>query len=105
LASLAKNEAHQLSAIEILNPGTRGRESMKLIEGFDSNYRYILVAARRARQLQSGAPPVVQTNSRKPCRIAQDEIRAGKVKWEIPETRSAAEQAAEVLDKAFGQDA
>jgi DNA-directed RNA polymerase subunit K/omega len=45
---------------------------------------------------------VVQTNSRKPCRIAQDEIRAGKVKWEIPETRSPAEQAAEVLDKAFG---
>jgi DNA-directed RNA polymerase subunit omega len=82
-----------------------GRESMKLIEGFDSNYRYILVAARRARQLQSGAPPVVQTNSRKPCRIAQDEIRAGKVKWEIPETRSAAEQAAEVLDQAFGHDA
>jgi DNA-directed RNA polymerase subunit omega len=77
---------------------------MKLIEGFDSNYRYILVAARRARQLQSGAPPVVDTNSRKPCRIAQDEIRAGKVKWEIPETRSAAEQAAEVLDKALGQD-
>jgi DNA-directed RNA polymerase subunit omega len=85
-----------------LHPGNTGRESMKLIEGFDSNYRYILVAARRARQLQSGAPPVVQTNSRKPCRIAQDEIRAGKVKWEIPETRSAAEQAAEVLDKAFG---
>jgi DNA-directed RNA polymerase subunit omega len=82
-----------------------GRESMKLIEGFDSNYRYILVAARRARQLQSGAPPVVQTNSRKPCRIAQDEIRAGKVKWEIPETRSPAEQAAEVLDQAFGHDA
>jgi len=75
---------------------------MKLIEGFDSNYRYILVAARRARQLQSGAPPVVDTNSRKPCRIAQDEIRAGKVKWEIPETRSAAEQASESLDKALG---
>jgi DNA-directed RNA polymerase subunit omega len=78
---------------------------MKLIEGLDSNYRYILVAARRARQLQSGAPPVVQTNSRKPCRIAQDEIRAGKVKWEIPETRSAAEQASDVLDQAFGHDA
>ncbi|MGB8115391.1 MAG: DNA-directed RNA polymerase subunit omega, partial [Candidatus Sulfotelmatobacter sp.] len=82
-----------------------GRESMKLIEGFDSNYRYILVAARRARQLQSGAPPVVPTNSRKPCRIAQDEIRAGKVKWEIPETRTAAEEAAESLDQAFGHDA
>ena len=77
---------------------------MKLIEGFDSNYRYILVAARRARQLQSGAPPVVDTNSRKPCRIAQDEIRAGKVTWEIPETRTAAEQAEDALDRALGQD-
>jgi len=77
---------------------------MKLIEGFDSNYRYILVAARRARQLQSGAPPVVETSSRKPCRIAQDEIRAGKVKWEIPDNRTAAEQVGETLDKALGQD-
>ncbi len=80
-------------------------ESMKLIEGFDSNYRYILVAARRARQLQGGAPPVIETGSRKPCRIAQDEIRAGKVKWVIPETKSAVEVATETLDKAFGQDA
>jgi DNA-directed RNA polymerase subunit omega len=100
-----KSEEQQLSEIKILRPGIKGRESMKLIAGFDSNYRYILVAARRARQLQSGAPPVVQTNSRKPCRIAQDEIRAGKVKWEIPELRSAAEQAADTLDQAFGHDA
>jgi DNA-directed RNA polymerase subunit omega len=75
---------------------------MKLMEGFDSNYRYILVAARRARQLQGGAPPVIETGSRKPCRIAQDEIRAGKVKWVIPETKSPVEAAAQVLDKAFG---
>jgi len=78
---------------------------MKLMEGFDSNYRYILVAARRARQLQSGAPPVIETSSRKPCRIAQDEIRAGKVKWLIPEVeKSAAEQATEALDKALRQE-
>lgn len=74
---------------------------MKLIDGFDSNYRYILVAARRARQLQGGAPPVIETLSRKPCRIAQDEIKAGKVKWVIPELpRAAAEVIAEALDKA-----
>jgi DNA-directed RNA polymerase subunit omega len=79
---------------------------MKLMEGFDSNYRYILVAARRARQLQGGAPPVVETSSRKPCRIAQDEIRAGKVKWVIPETpKSAAEVASEVLDPTDRTDA
>jgi len=73
---------------------------MKLIEGFDSNYRYILVAARRARQLQGGAPPVIDTHSRKPCRIAQDEIKAGKVKWVIPESStSPSEIAPEILDK------
>jgi len=59
---------------------------MKLIDGFDSNYRYILVAARRARQLQGGAPPVIDTQSRKPCRIAQDEIKAGKVEFRADKT-------------------
>jgi DNA-directed RNA polymerase subunit omega len=78
---------------------------MKLMDGFDSNYRYILVAARRARQLQGGAPPVIETSSRKPCRIAQDEIKAGKVKWVIPEMpKSPAEIANETLDKALGQE-
>jgi DNA-directed RNA polymerase subunit omega len=74
---------------------------MKLIEGFDSNYRYILVAARRARQLQGGAPPVIETSSRKPCRIAQDEIRAGKVKWVIPDASASAEAASEAIDQAL----
>jgi DNA-directed RNA polymerase subunit omega len=74
---------------------------MKLMEGFDSNYRYILVAARRARQIQSGARPIVSTNSRKPCRIAQDEIKAGKVKWFIPEIpKSPVAVAAEFFEKA-----
>ncbi len=63
---------------------------MRLVEGFDSNYRYILVAARRARQLQNGAAPSIDTGSRKPCRIAQDEIHAGKVKWVIPDLKAEA---------------
>jgi len=67
---------------------------MELINGFDSNYRYILVAARRARQLQSGARPLVETSSRKPCRIAAQEIQAQKVKWSIPEPKEAAEPVA-----------
>lgn len=75
---------------------------MKLMDGFDSNYRYILVAARRARQIQGGAPPAVDSLSRKPCRIAQDEIRAGKVKWVLTELPPAAEIAREMLDKAVG---
>jgi DNA-directed RNA polymerase subunit omega len=54
---------------------------MKLKDGFDSNYRYILVAARRARQLSGGAPVLVNTTSRKVCKIAQQEIDAGKVQF------------------------
>jgi DNA-directed RNA polymerase subunit omega len=54
---------------------------MKLKDGFDSNYRYVLVAARRARQLSGGAPPLVNTNARKVCKIAQQEIDAGKVQY------------------------
>ncbi len=75
---------------------------MKLMEGFDSNYRYILVAARRARQLQSGARPVIITASRKPCRIARDEIKSGKIKWFIPEVpKSPVAVADELLEKAI----
>jgi len=56
---------------------------MKLKDGFDSNYRFVLVAARRARQLSSGAPALVNTNARKPCKIAQEEIEAGKIQFTI----------------------
>jgi DNA-directed RNA polymerase subunit omega len=54
---------------------------MTIETGFDSNYRKVLVAARRARQLQSGAHALVATHSTKPCRIAQDEISAGKISY------------------------
>lgn len=60
---------------------------MTIETGFDSNYRKVMVAARRARQLQSGSHALVPTQSNKPCRIAQDEIDAGKiayVKTDVP---------------------
>ncbi len=57
----------------------------KAIKGdsIDSKFRFILIAAKRARQLQSGAKPLIHTTSRKPTRIAQEEVRAGAVKWEL----------------------
>ena len=61
---------------------------MKIETQFDSNYRKVLVAARRARQLQNGSSALVPTHSTKACRIAQDEIDAGKIayvrKEEVP---------------------
>ena len=48
---------------------------------FDSNYRKVMVAARRARQIQSGAAPLIKGTSTKACRMAQDEIRAGMIAY------------------------
>lgn len=62
---------------------------MKLMTGFDSNYRYILVAARRARQLQNGARPTIETETKKACRVAQQEVTAGNIAWYIPEPKTA----------------
>jgi DNA-directed RNA polymerase subunit omega len=61
-------------------------EAMSVEQGFDSNFRYVMVAARRARQLQNGSQPLVDSHSRKACRVAQDEIAAGKVGYVKPET-------------------
>jgi DNA-directed RNA polymerase subunit omega len=58
---------------------------MKLEDKFDSHYSYVLVAARRARQLQNGSQPLVPTRSTKACRVAQEEIAAGKVKFVQPD--------------------
>jgi DNA-directed RNA polymerase subunit omega len=58
-----------------------GGSRMAIEREYDSNFRYVLVAARRARQLQNGAEPLVQSRSRKACRVAQEEIAAGKVAY------------------------
>jgi len=54
---------------------------MSIEKEYDSNFRYVLVAARRARQLQNGAEPMVPSRSRKACRVAQEEIAAGKITY------------------------
>ena len=48
-----------------------------------STYRFIIVASRRARQLQGGARPVLPTSSKKPTVIAMEEVRRGLVKYEL----------------------
>lgn len=50
-----------------------------------NKYSLVKGAARRARQLQSGAVPLVASKSMKACRVAQDEIRSGFVKFVLPE--------------------
>ncbi|MGH9588846.1 MAG: DNA-directed RNA polymerase subunit omega [Terracidiphilus sp.] len=59
---------------------------MNIETNFDSNYRKVLVAARRARQIQNGSQALVPTHSNKACRIAQEEIEAGKIAYVKTET-------------------
>jgi DNA-directed RNA polymerase subunit omega len=48
-----------------------------------SMYRFIIVSAKRARQLQGGARPVLPTSSKKPTIIAMEEVRRGLVKYSL----------------------
>jgi DNA-directed RNA polymerase subunit omega len=57
---------------------------MSIDEGLFNKYSLVKGAARRARQLQSGAPQVGFSKSMKACRVAQDEIRQGRVTFVIP---------------------
>ena len=65
----------------------------------DSKFRFITVAAQRAKQLQSGAKPRVDSRSRKPTRVAVEETIAGAVSWEVrdelPEVEAAREAEAQ----------
>ena len=49
----------------------------------DSKFRFITVAAQRAKQLQNGAKPRVELKSRKPTRVAMQEVLANAVSWEV----------------------
>jgi DNA-directed RNA polymerase subunit omega len=48
-----------------------------------STYRFIIVSAKRARQLQSGSRPFLPTSSKKPTVIATEEVRRGLVKYDL----------------------
>ncbi|HUL79528.1 MAG TPA: DNA-directed RNA polymerase subunit omega [Vicinamibacteria bacterium] len=62
-----------------------------LPKNIDSKFRFITVASQRAKQLQAGAKPRVDTRSRKPTRIAVEETLAETISWEVRETIEEAE--------------
>jgi len=51
----------------------------------DSKYRFVILAARRARQLYCGASPRIVSSGKKPIRVAQEEVAAGLVEYELVE--------------------
>ena len=52
----------------------------------DSQFAYVVVVSRRARQLMIGGRPLLENpRSRKNTRIAEEELRAGYLEYETPE--------------------
>ena len=57
----------------------------KIPESIGSKYRFIIIAAERAKQLQSNAKPKIRTKSTKAAFIAMKELELGLISFEIPQ--------------------
>ncbi len=60
-----------------------------------STYRFIIVAAKRARQLQNGQRSVLPATNKKPTVLAMEEVRRGLVPYSDPVAEQAAAEASE----------
>ena len=55
----------------------------KIPESIGSKYRFIIVAAERAKQLQNNAKPKIKTKSTKPAFIAMRELEDDMLSYDI----------------------
>ncbi len=65
---------------------------IKIPDQFESKFRLILVAAERAKQLQRGAPPRIDTKARKAAHIALAEVERNLVPYQILEEEKEEEE-------------
>jgi DNA-directed RNA polymerase subunit omega len=56
---------------------------LKIPEGIDSKFRYIIIAAERAKQLQNNAKPKVKIKGTKPALIAMREVEQDLIAYEL----------------------
>lgn len=54
-------------------------------DNIDSKYRFVILSALRARQIQGGSTPMLKEPSHKATQVAQREILQGLVKFRIPD--------------------
>jgi DNA-directed RNA polymerase omega subunit len=55
----------------------------KIPERIGSKYRFIIIAAERAKQLQNNAKPKLKTRSTKPAYIAMRELEEDLLSYEL----------------------
>ena len=54
-------------------------------DNIDSKYRFVILSALRARQIQGGSAPMLKEPRHKATQVAQKEILQNLVKFRIPE--------------------
>lgn len=69
----------------------------------DSKFRFVIVASKRAKQILRGSKIKIRTKSKNPIRIAQIEVKAGLVDYEI--LKPIQEELAEVEEQVLSVDA
>jgi DNA-directed RNA polymerase subunit omega len=60
---------------------------IQIPDNIDSKYRFVILSALRARQIQAGSQPLLKDPSHKSTQIAQREIIKGLVQFRIPEVK------------------
>ena len=59
-----------------------------LLKQCGSVYRLVILAAKRAKEIAEGAPPLVETGHKKVTSIALEEILHGKVLYKVEEAEA-----------------
>ena len=65
---------------------------IQIPDNIDSKYRFVILSALRARQLQGGSVPHIKEPSHKATQIAQKEILQGLIQFNIPAPNSPKEE-------------
>jgi DNA-directed RNA polymerase omega subunit len=61
---------------------------IQIPDNIDSKYRFVILSALRARQIQGGSRPLIKEPSHKATQIAQREILQGLVQFNIPNNQN-----------------
>ena len=59
------------------------RAKRKIIptNGLGNAFRLVVLASMRAKEIYAGGKPLIETISTKPCLIALEEIKSGKIRY------------------------
>jgi DNA-directed RNA polymerase omega subunit len=72
---------------------------IQIPENIDSKYRFVILSALRARQIQGGSTPMIKEPRHKATQIAQREILQGLVKFTVPEDNKNKKEKEEVPEE------